>query len=247
MTMRKLLLIAASILVLVAAATALVVSRSGREWTTVSPAALAEFEQGLQDIGKLYHPEAAEHFERAIELDPDFLAPKVWLLQERGIISREKANELVVDLKGRDLARVTPRERLLVEYLLALVDHQPARAEAILSDYLARHPDDPYAIELSCGQLWERNRWPEAEAAYRRLIATDPNRVEAQNRLGYLALAQGRFAEAEEQFEIYRYIAPDQPNPHDSLGELLMLVGRWREARQELEEALRIKPDFCPS
>ena len=247
MTMRKLLLIGAFVLVLAAAATALMVKRSGRDWTTSSSAALTEFEQGLQDSGKLYHREAVEHFERAIELDPDFVAPKVWLLRMGGMDSKERVNELVVDLKGRDLSRVTPRERFLAQFLLAHVDRQPQRAEALLADYLARHPDDPYAIELNCGQLWERNRWPEAEAAYRRLIATDPNRVEAQNRLGYIAMAQGHFAEAEEQFEIYRYIAPDQPNPHDSLGELLMLVGRWREARQELEEALRIKPDFCAS
>lgn len=243
--MRKFLIVAA-VLIVAAAAAALVVHRTSREWTTDSPAALAELEQGLQDALKVYHREAAEHFERALEIDPDFVAPKVWMVRSR-MVPRERMHLLIEELRSRDLAHLTPRERLMVEYLLATVDHRADSAEALLTAYLADHPNDPFAIELSCGQLWQRRQWPEAEACYRRLIAADPNWVVAQNHLGYIAMAQGRFAEAEEQFEIYRFIAPDQPNPHDSLGELLMLVGRWREARQEMEEALRIKPDFCAS
>ena len=246
MTMRKLLLIGASILVLAAAATALMVKRSGREWTTDSPAALAEFQQGLRDDLKAYFPEAAAHYARAAELDPDFLAAKVKLVEKRRM-DREQISELIADLRGRDLGRVSPRERFLVLFLLAHVDRQPDRARALLADYVAAHPEDPFGLDLQCHSLWDQKQWPGAEACYRRLIATDPNWVQAQNNLGYLAMSQGHFAAAEEQFEIYRYIAPDQPNPHDSLGDLLLLTGRWREARQELEEALRIKPDFCAS
>lgn len=245
MNLRKLLLIAIPIAALAVAAAAVVATRVGRDWTTDSKAAIEEFEAGLQDELKFYPREALEHFSRAAELDPDFLAPKVKLV--RMSADKERRHDLIVDLKGRDLSRVTPRERLQVEYVLANIDRQPEKAEALLAAYLAEHPAEPFALELKCGQLWSKHQWPEAEVCYRRLIAADPNWVEAQNRLGYIFMAQGRFAEAEEQFEIYRYIAPDQPNPHDSLGELLLLLGRWREARNELEEALRIKPDFCAS
>jgi tetratricopeptide (TPR) repeat protein len=245
--MRK-LPIALVLLAAAAAAVALAVWAFDRpEWTSDSAAARAEFEQGLSDEARFYHLEAVDHYERALQLDPDFVMPEVRLVVLLRGMDSARVGELVEDLRSRDLAEVTPRERLLVDYLLAHVDRKPEEAAARVEDYLTHHPDDPYAIELSCGQKWGRQAWSEAETCYRRLIQVDPNRVEAQNRLGYIAMAQGRFAEAEEQFDIYRYIAPDQPNPHDSLGELLLLVGRWDEAESELEEALAIKPDFCAS
>jgi tetratricopeptide (TPR) repeat protein len=221
-------------------------ARARPEWTTDSPEALAEFEAATRDLNRLYHREAAEHLERAAELDPDFLMPKLILLQMRAV-DRERMSTLIDELKARDLDRVTPRERLLTETTLASVDRRPERAEQLVADYLERHPEDPWAVSMHCDLLWSRHDWQSAQDCYRRLIEVEPNWVEAQNRLGYIAMAQGKFAEAEEQFEIYRFVAPDQPNPHDSLGELLMIIGRWREARQELEQALAIKPDFCAS
>ena len=246
--MRKPLLIAAAVAVFVAGGVALLVSRHHREWTTSSPQALAEFQQGLQDEQRFFHREAAKHYARAAQLDPDFLAAKVRLVMSlRKEMESEKAKPVIADLRGRDLTKAPPRERLLVQVLLAGEDHDYDRAAELLTAYLARHPDDPFALELRCQQLWDQRDMAEAGACYHRLIAADPNWIDAQNKLGYIAMIGGRFAEAEEQFKIYRYISPDQPNPHDSLGELLTLIGRWRDARGELEDALRIKPDFCPS
>ncbi|HXT52795.1 MAG TPA: hypothetical protein VN811_17270, partial [Thermoanaerobaculia bacterium] len=74
-----------------------------------------------------------------------------------------------------------------------------------------------------------------------------PNWVDAQNKMGYLSMAPGRFAQAEDRFRTYRFVAPDQANPRDSLGELLVLTGRFDEGQRELEAALRIRPDFCTS
>jgi tetratricopeptide (TPR) repeat protein len=71
--------------------------------------------------------------------------------------------------------------------------------------------------------------------------------VQAQNRLGYIALAQGRFEQAEDLFETYRFIAPDQANPHDSMGELLTLIGRYEDAEAALRKALEVRSDFCAS
>ena len=43
----------------------------GEEWTSTSPSALLELEAGLQSLMKIYYAEAAEHFEKALQLDPD--------------------------------------------------------------------------------------------------------------------------------------------------------------------------------
>jgi Tfp pilus assembly protein PilF len=218
---------------------------SESQWTTDSPQALEEFELGLEASMKLYHADAAEHFRKAIELDPGFVAAKLRLLEYQQ--GEEERNEIISDLRQVDLERHTPLERFLVEYILARIDHESGTAEELLDDFLVDHPEDPFALAICSFEAWKSMDWPKAERHYRNLLDIDPNWVIAQNRLGYMAMAQGKFEEAEELFKTYKYIAPDQANPHDSLGELLTLLGRYDEAREELEQALAIKSDFCPS
>jgi len=247
-TLRATLLIAVSLAALVAAG-ALLAHRDEREWTTGSEAALAQFQRGLDERQRLYYGEAAGHFERALELDPEFAAPKLFLLERMLEPGEDEARPeaLEAELRAADPSRLNPRERFLIEHHLAMRDRDGERAAALLDDYLERYPDDPFALNTYCMRLWQVRDFEKAEALYRRLIEIDPNWVTAQNHLGYTAMAQGDWQRAEEQFEIYRYLAPDQANPHDSLGELLLLTGRWEEARREFEAALAIKPDFCPS
>ena len=235
----------------VAVGVAVVVVRGheGERWTTDSEVARGELEAGRRALDKLYVNEAVDHFLAAVEADPDFLAPKVLLLRHGSYVAggRERLDRLVDELRGADLGRVTPRERLLVRHTLALVDRRSDEARRLVDDYLAAEPDDPWAVELRCGHAWGDDEWAAAKDCYRRLIELDPNRVEAQNRIGYMEMAEGHFDEAAAQFQIYGFLAPDQANPHDSMGELMLLTGRYDEAEAELRQALALKPDFCAS
>jgi len=235
----------------VAVGIAVVVVRGheGERWSTDSEVARGELEAGRRALDKLYVNEAIDHFLAAEEADPDFLAPKVLLLRHGSSVAggRERLDGLIDELRGADLDRVTPRERLLVRHTLALVDRRPDEARRLVDDYLADEPEDPWAVELRCGHAWGDDEWAAAKDCYRRLIELDPNRVEAQNRIGYMEMAEGHFDEAAAQFQIYGFLAPDQANPHDSMGELMLLTGRYDEAEAELRQALALKPDFCAS
>lgn len=236
------------IIVLVVAAglaAALIVPKLVREhnrgWTTSSPEARAAFLAGLDARMRFYLVDAAADFRRALELDPGFAAAMVQLLDVARDDDERKG--LRKRLESVDLARLSGRERFLVELVRAKHEQQPEISER----YLAGQPEDPWALFVVAGQAWSREDFTAAAGLYTRLLQVDPNWVLARNNLGYLAMAQARFADAEEQFRTYAYVAPDQANPHDSLGELLSLVGRYDEARAELERALAIRPDFCAS
>ncbi|HEX6203531.1 MAG TPA: tetratricopeptide repeat protein [Thermoanaerobaculia bacterium] len=249
--MKKTLLVVA--LLVVAAVAAVALARWLRppqpEWTTDSPEALAELQAGQQAVQKLYLAEAADHFWRALEHDPDFAIAKLRAVQLGGSQPerRERVAALIEELKAADLDGLTPRERMLIGIFLARIDHDDETSRRLLDEYLAEHPDDPYAVEMACGRANAAGDLDRAESCFRRLIEIDPNHAGAQNLLGYLAMARGDFAAAEEQFEVYRYVAPDQANPHDSLGELYLLTGRYDEAESEFEQAVAIKGDFCAS
>lgn len=217
-------------------------------WTTDSPEALAAFEGCLEAHQKFYIEEAARLCAEAVEKDPDFVMAKmeqVRFLRMRG--EAAEAEKLIEGLRGEDLSELTPRERFLIELRLAAYAGRREQAEEILESYLRKHPRDPWAISIQCERLWNETEPEIAEDCYQRLLDADPNWVQAQNRLGYLAMARGQFKEAEEHFDTYEYLAPDQANPHDSMGELLSLVGRYEDAEHELRRALEIRPDFCAS
>ncbi len=247
--MKRNLLIAIALLVVVGAGVA-VLAVSGRraEWTTSSAPALAEFEKGLDAREKIYYDEARQHFSKAVELDPGFLIAKYFLMVSFDSPKDDANVSKLVDELGRaDTSRLTERERFILRYAVAGHAKDTAAAEKVLADYAAKRPDDPFALEREASLATARQDWPEAHRILSHLVEVAPNRVLAYNQLGYLEMGQGRFAEAQKMFETYRYIAPDQANPHDSLGELFILLGRYPEAKKELDEALAIKPDFCAS
>lgn len=225
----------------------LLVAQRQPEWTTSSPAALAEFELGLDAQGKIYWAEAQAHFRKALELDPDFAMARLFQLitandsKDPGL----DRTQVVARLETVDPSGLRPRERFLLSYYLALFRRDTEGAEKILDAFLADESDDPFVLDILGRRQVNRRDWAAAETTFKRLVEVAPNRVEAYNQLGYIALARGDFADAERMFRTYMYLAPDQANPHDSLAELLILAGRYDEAREQLEQALVDKPDFC--
>lgn len=229
----------------IAAAILLSFGRPAGTWTTDSPEALTALEQGLTARGKVYLAEAGAHFRRALEHDPDFVAPKAMLLGILPARQQEERRELISRLREADLDRLSARERFLVRHTLAVVDGAQDQARAIVDEYLGSNPQDPFALEAAMRYALVLDEEPELIAGLaQRLLLVDPNWALAYNWLGYHALGRGEFAEAEKMFTTYRYIAPDQANPHDSLAELFMLRGRYDEAREELEAAISARADF---
>jgi tetratricopeptide (TPR) repeat protein len=231
----------------IAAAITIVALPRGPEWTTSSPAALAEFELALQAQMKLYHTDAIVHLKKAVELDPDFVMARLMLADYAKWDKSIDADELLEKVQTADVTSLRPRERCYVERLRAIRDKRPEDAERSLTEYRERYPNDPFALATEASHAFQRGDNENAEKLYRRLIEVGPNWVIAYNQLGYISMLQGRFAEAEEHFTSYRFIAPDQANPHDSLGELYVIQGRLPEAGQSFETAITIKPDFWDS
>lgn len=235
-----------ALILLVIVTVALLWMRAHRSpWSPGNAAAMQEFELANQAWMKLYSTEALEHLHRAVQLDRDFVAPKIFLLVYTE--NKTERTRLADELRSLDLSELTPRERFLVRYHLASYDHKPDVARKVLDEYLQSHPDDPFAVELAGNQAWADQDLDRATTLYSHLLDVNPNWVTAQNRLGYTAMAQGDFTRAEQQFNTYEFVAPDQANPHDSKAELFTMTGRYKEAESELERALAIRPDFCAS
>ncbi len=226
----------------------LVQSRHGEpEWTGRSPEALEELEAGLDDLARQYWNDAVVHFERALELDPDMPIAKLQLAQLYAGDDSER-ERFWRELEEFPKDQLNPREQFLIEYWTHRHGGRPAEAEAVLERYLAQlgeENSDPHALSVLCNDRWERQQWDEAEVCYRRLISRHPNWVQAQSRLGLIAMAQGQFELADESFQTFRYIAPDQAAPHDSIGQLQAVLGQYEDAERSFQHALEVKADYC--
>jgi len=220
--------------------------REPRRWSTGDAAARAAMRDCLEAEMKFYNREALAACERALEEDPEFALAKLKVALFLGL-SSDRSKALLAELRDVDIDRLHETERVLIRYWLLRSDREEEAAVELLREHLRSHPDDPFALDLRCRELWSAREWEAAEACHSHLLEVDPNWVQAQNRRGYAAMAQGRFEEAEDHFRTYLYVAPDQANPHDSLAELLTLRGRYEEAEDALDRALEIRPDFCAS
>src|SRR6185436_7925858 len=199
--MRKRQLAIASLTVLVVAAAGIAAwaalrAREQPEWTTRSPAALAEMRRGMDAYQKYYWQEARGHFEKALALDPGFVIATRMLL--RVDVDKERREELRKQLAAADRSRLSPREVFLVEHTLVQLGEKASteKADKIVADYLRRYPRDPYALSAWADFCYDARRWDDAESTYQKPLAIDPNWVDAQNRMGYLSMALGRFAQA---------------------------------------------------
>jgi protein O-GlcNAc transferase len=99
------------------------------------------------------------------------------------------------------------------------------------------------AIELGLAHHRD-NRFAEAEAIYRQVLAAQPDQPDALNLLGALAHQHGRHDVAVELIGRAVAVNSAMPDFHNNLGEALRALGRLDEAAAAFRRALALRP-FC--
>lgn len=141
----------------------------------------------------------------------------------------------------------TPEERVrlfLAEADLLKKAGQPEAALKLLDGALIAHPGEPdllYTRALLADRL---DRFPEAEANLRAILAQDPEHPEALNALGFtLAERNIRLDEAYALIDKALKLSPDNPAFLDSMGWVLFRQGKAAEAEPFLRKAYAREPD----
>jgi predicted O-linked N-acetylglucosamine transferase (SPINDLY family) len=87
-------------------------------------------------------------------------------------------------------------------------------------------------------------RLGEAEAAYRQVLAAEPQWVEPRIELGMVLDSQRRIPEAIEQYQQALAIQPNSPDAWNNLGVALRDAGRHEQARDAFSSALSLRRQF---
>jgi superkiller protein 3 len=116
------------------------------------------------------------------------------------------------------------------------------KAQDLLEQFLARHPDDPAARLVQARTLMRVGDLGAAAQALRQVVRTNPELVMAHYNLGFVAYRSRLYDEAEEHLKRACELKPDLPDAYYTLGLTYLALKRYPESIASLEQAVRVDP-----
>ena len=197
--------------------------------------------QMLVDTGNA--EEALPHCREAVRLQPNLAA------LHHNLGNALKALGQVLDAKAAYLEAIRLDLDLAQSYArLGVVLQQEGKLnEALgwLKQAVEIKPADGTFWECLADLYMEREDYAEAILCWRRVLALDPKRAAAHNKLGCAMQEEGQSDEAEEHFHAALKLQPSLAAAHLSLAELREERGDLVEAESAIREALRVQPAFA--
>jgi len=212
-------------------------------WWGMVPEAAGHYNLGNALVSQGRFNEAIGHYQKALELQPDYAEAHNNLglaLANRGrfdeaIEHYEKALELQPDFaKAHNNlgAALANRGRLdeAIGHCEKALELQPDLAE----------------VHYNLGNaLRSQGRSDEAIGHYEKALKLQPDFAEAHHNLGVALANRGRFDEAIGHYEKTLELQPDLAEAHNNLGVALAKRGRLDEAIGHYQKALEIRPDYA--
>ncbi len=215
------------------------------EVTTSSLEAYNYFLRGREEYERFYQDDARRYLERAVELDPDFAMAHSYLARVYAALGNSPAYEGTIKKLEKIGGKVTGKEGLYIQALLALSSKKNASDHVeILRKIIAEYPEEKRARLDLGSRLNHTGKLEEAAKELELLLKLDPKFGPALNMIAYVYGGQKKYDLAIQYFKEYAAVSPGDANPYDSMGELYFYMGRFDEAVEKFKEAIRIKPDF---
>jgi protein O-mannosyl-transferase len=209
-------------------------AKNPTNWTGHDILGLTFSQQGRTD-------EAIAHFQKAIELNPDF-------------VNAHNNLGIALNLKGRSDEAIEQYTKALAldpkhaqaHYNLGNVLFRKGQTDEAIAHFqkaLAINPDYPDADNNLGLALAAKGQKDQAIEQYTKALKLDPNYTEAQFNLGDILARNGRIDEALPHLQKGLELNPDYAEGHNDLGIALAQKGHLDEAAAQFTEALRLDPD----
>ena len=193
--------------------------------------------------------EARHHYLRALELAPR------WRVARRGLAFsyRARGDDSTAIMLLNDLLREDPNDVPTLSHLLQLLDaqqpweHDPDHYVALARRMTGLEPLESRNWNWLGAAFAEAGCYADAQTAFGRAVAIDPESAKYWNNLGYaLAMANGSLDEAETACQMALRIDPDLACGWDTLGLTHLRMGNPRRALTEFRKAVELDPDLLP-
>ena len=181
---------------------------------------------------------AADYFDQALELDPDFALAWTGLAEVRyrqaawGVLPFEDGFEAAREAAARGLGLndKLAEAHLIMGQIIQTYDWEWAAADAALQRALQLKPGDVRVLLGVAAQALDLGRFEESLELARRMVALDPLSVPAFYHLGHVAYHAGEFEQAEAALLKALDLNPEQPLVHLVLAHVYLQQSRPEEA-----------------
>jgi tetratricopeptide (TPR) repeat protein len=198
--------------------------------------------QGLSTLSRDDYARAAQSFEKAVQIDPDYAEAWYQAGFAYGMLGKH-ADSLKA---SRQAARVRPdwaeAQINIGASSFALGQFKEAEAAYRLAAKIdAGNADTQFALALTLGKL---NKTDEEILAYKRTVAIKPSHTGAFERMGQAYFKTKRYNEALAAFEQYKLLKGDA-KAYNYVGETLFELGRLEESADAFNSALGMNPELA--
>jgi serine/threonine protein kinase/tetratricopeptide (TPR) repeat protein len=206
-------------------------------------AAVNEFLQGTEYAFRGM-PGARPHFERALQLAPDFIAPRVWMVSGLAQVGDTAAVQVQLRELDKRTSGASPFERALIEWAKATARGDRDARVRHLRVALVYSPRNNVLLYNLGADLFQLGRPVEAVAPIREAIQSGWRFAPLYALWGVLAIQSGQLEGLRDTLEMARSITPSDPYLTGLLEPLAILDGDLAAA-QRYQAAFRA--DLGPS
>ena len=220
--------------------------KSVQDVTTSSPEAYRAYLEGIELMNKIYWPEAAAAFSRAIELDKNFAMAYYYLSRaqmssgdlEASIKSLQKAVELSDN--------TTERERLQILSANYLRQNNFSKAIETNEKLIELYPHEMSSYVQLGYTIYDRMLLEPNKAIeiIKRGINIEPSAKTLWNLLAYSYTWANRRQDAINAVNKYVNLVPAEPNPYDTKGDIYAWFMEFDSSAASYKAALRLRSDF---
>ncbi|HEV2489555.1 MAG TPA: protein kinase [Candidatus Acidoferrales bacterium] len=214
------------------------------EAATSNIEAYRHYELGLNYFRRLLTADAVGEFNQALQLDPQFAAAEMWLVNSYNFEGDyRKAEEARKKLEPM-------QSRLSRHDLLGYQTQRAVRSgdiEAVIASFtalIAQYPREAGAREALVGSQMAANEEQNSKELLDAGLKLDPKADSLWNMACYVRSLAGDEKGALEANDKYISLLPNDPNPQDTRGDVLFWFGHDDEALAAYRKVIEIRPDF---
>lgn len=199
------------------------------------------YSQGLGLLSRDNFAGAANYFDKAVEIDPNYA--EAWY--QSGFCYGMIGKHVEALKASKQAARLRPNwaethVNIGASSFALGQFKEAAEAYRTAAKLDESNADTQYALGLSLGKL---NRTDEEILAYKRTIALKPDYANALEKIGVAYFKQKRYADAIQSFEALKTYKPEAKT-YNYLGESYLETGKTQESLEAFNNAVSYNPDF---
>jgi Tfp pilus assembly protein PilF len=212
------------------------------EILTASEDAYRSYIDGSQAFAiEVDYESAALHWERAVELDPQFAMAYLGLFSAYTSTNQAARGEQAIEAAMGLLYKLTERAQATIKaiyYWIVRQDMAKALAAAEMRAELFPHDINAHLLLVQLYAVGDNI--PGAIAALERVVDLDPSRIDMLLQIGQLYESEGEFETALANYRRYAEESPNDPRSFVRLGDLSRRIGEHEAARADYNKALVI-------